>query len=224
MKKLLIFFITIGLIVSMTACGGDKKDNAQSNESGNDTKQTTVDKLNVSEPNEDGEVIIKDLAGKTLADAMDSGYHYVGYTALGGDYVELDLDIEATDSNVEKIKKTIEGMTIAELVEKYDINLGYMEFNGEYTFLARIGSIEFGFDLENGATAAEAHDDEFFFDLETAEEIQNDKPENVEVERINLVAELDEATSAKLIQLDDYDLIEEMADEIVFSKVYYTVE
>lgn len=226
MKKLLTTILAIGLIASMTACGGKKNESKSSNETkGNETKQTTEINVNVPEPTEDGEVIINDLAGKTLAEAMDMGYDLVGYTGLG-DYIELDLESEAIDSNVEKVKKSIEGMTVAEMVEKYDISIGYMGFNGEYTFLADVGSIEFSFDLENGVTAIEAHEDESFFDLETAEEIQNDKLENLKVECIYLVAELDDASCVKLNELDDYDsdIIEEMKDEIVLSKVYYTVE
>ena len=101
-----------------------------------------------------------------------------------------------------------------------------MGFNGQYTFTADIGSVSISFDLENGEKALQAHDGESFFDLEEADEVQNDKLQNVTVDYITLTGEMDDATTEKLSKLDDYDseTLEEMSDEIVLSMVYYTFE
>ena len=139
---------------------------------------------------------------------------------------ELYFQSEETVDGVDELVESVEGKTVAELVEEYDISIGYMGFNGQYTFTADIGSVSISFDLENGEKALQAHDGESFFDLEEADEVQNDKLQNVTVDYITLTGEMDDATTEKLSKLDDYDseTLEEMSDEIVLSMVYYTFE
>ena len=206
MKKLLTIILTIGLLISMTACGSEtKKDN--------DTAIAA------------GEVVIDELTGKTLADIIDSGYKFTGYMTIN-DTIQLNLQSYTTDSNIDELKKSIEDMTVSELINAYDVSIGYTGFNGEYIFSTNIGSVSFSFDLVNGVKALEAHEDEMFYDLEEAEEIQNDKLENLSIEYITLTVDLDKASNDKLIELDDLntDIVEEMAKDIVCSKVYYTTE
>lgn len=214
MKKLMVLFLAIGLITSMTACSSDEKETENSKK-----KPIEID----SEESE--AIIIEELSGKTLAEVMEKGYDFNGYASMFGK-TELYFQSEETVDGVDELVESVEGKTVAELVEEYDISIGYMGFNGQYTFTADIGSVSISFDLENGEKALQAHDDESFFDLEEADEVQNDKLQNVTVDYITLTGEMDDATTEKLSKLDDYDseTLEEMSDEIVLSMVYYTFE
>lgn len=214
MKKLMALFLAVGVIASMTACGNDEKGTENSKK-----------KPNGVESVESEAILIEELSGKTLAEVMEKGYDFSGYASMFGK-TELYFNCEETFDDVDAFAKSIEGKTVAELVDEYDISIGYMGFNGQYTFTADIGSVSISFDLENGEKALKAHDDESFFDLEEADEVQNDKFENVTVDYITLKGEMDDATMDMLLKLDDYDrdTLEEMADEIVLSKVYYTFE
>ena len=224
MKKLLTIFLAIGLIASMTACGNDTKEEATTKNTTENTTQNN-DNGNASESMDDGEVVIEEYSGKTLAEIMEAGYEYTGYVSMNG-AIQIYLDSDKADENIEELKNSITGLTVAELVDKYDISFGYDGFNGEYTFIAYIGSVAFTCDLENGKKALQAHEDESFFDLEEAEEIQNDKLENIALEIISFTADLDDASSKKLSELDDIDedVLEEMGEDIVVSKLYYTVD
>ena len=214
MKKLMTFFLAVGVIASMTACGNDEKGTENSKK-----------KPNGVESAESEAIIIEELSGKTLAEVMEKGYDFNGYASMFGT-TESYFSTDETYDDVDAFVASLEGKTVAELVEDYDISIGYMGFGDEYIFTANLGSVSISFDLENGAKALEAHDDESFFDLEEADEVQNDKLENVELEYMTLTGEMDDATLDMLSKLDDYDsdTLEEMADEIVLSKVYYSFE
>lgn len=230
MKKLLTIILTLGLLISMTACSSETKEvhkAENSNKKPNASNFTEDDTTNKNDEvtTEDGEIIIKELSDKTLDEAIDAGYDLSGYASIG-DTTQLFLQSSKIDDNVTELKKSIEGMTVSELVDKYDVSIGYSGFNGEYIFTIDIGSVCFSFDLENGVKALEAHEDESFFDLEEADEIQNDKLKNISVEYINITADLDDTSNKKVSELEDIDtdIIESMKDEIVISKAYYTVE
>lgn len=243
MKKLLIMLLTMLMMVSVVACSSKEDDKEKTD----DTTKTTSDSKESEDKNskdedkdeetddkedekddvvaEDGEVIISELSSKTLQEVIDAGYDYAGYAAFGDD-IELYLQTDKVDDSIEKAKESIEGKTIAQLREEYDISLGYMGFNDEYTFSFDIGSVSYSFDLENGVEAIKAHEDEDFFDLEEAEELQNDVVLNLEITYVNIYATLDAESIEKLNALDDFDkeIIEDMAEELVLEKVYYTVE
>jgi len=237
MKKLLIMLLTMLMMVSVVACSSKEDDKEKTEDttkatSGNketedkdDEKEDEKDDEKDDVVAEDGEVIISELSSKTLQEAIDAGYDYSGYAAFGDD-IELYLQTDKVDDSIEKAKESIEGKTIAQLREEYDISLGYMGFNDEYTFSFEIGSVSYSFDLENGVEAIKAHEDEDFFDLEEAEELQNDVVLNLEVTYVNIYATLDAESIKKLNALDDFDRekIEDMAEELVLEKVYYTVE
>ena len=224
MKKLLTIFVAVGLIASMTACGKDAKEEVTAQNTTQNVTQNN-DNENTSESKDDGEIVIDEFSGKTLAEIMEVGYEYTGYASMNGS-MQVYLDSDKADENVEELKNNIAGLTVAELVDKYDISFGYDGFNGEYIFIAYIGSVAFTCDLENGKKALQAHEDESFFDLEEAEEIQNDKLENIALEVISYTADLDDASAKKLSELDDIDedVLEEMGEDIVVSKLYYTVD
>lgn len=230
MKKLLTIILTLGLLISMTACSSETKEvhkaeNSNKKPNASDFTEDDTTNKNDEVTTEDGEIIIKELSDKTLDEAMDAGYDLSGYASVG-DKTQIFLQSNEIDDTITELKESIEDMTVEDLVDKYDISIGYSGFNGKYIFTVDIGSVCLSFDLENGVKALEAHEDESFFDLEDAEEIQNDKLENLNVEYLNITAELDKESNKKLSELEDIDtdIIESMKDEIVISKAYYTVE
>ena len=235
MKKLLTVFLAVGLIASMTACAGDSNDNSTeastevsteaTTEGNTEANKETNDNQNFFESADDDVIVVEDFTGKTLATVYESGYTYVGNSSTG-DSVTVYFENNVADENIEKLINNIKDMTVGELVDEYDISIGYSKEDGEYTFYIYLESISFSCNLENGAAAREAHKDDILFDLEDAEEVQNDKLENLALESIRYTAELDEASCKKLLENEDVDkeLIKEMQAELVLSKFYYTVE
>ena len=230
MKRVFTFLLVIVIIASMTACGSNAKEkNTEASTGANINTEVNTEtnnkNPNASETVEEGIIVIEDLSGKTLDTVFESGYTYVGNSSSEKS-VSIYFDSDDVNDNVEKFKNSIEDMTIGELVDKYNISIGYSGFDDEYIFYIYLGTITFSCNLENGAAAREAHKDDSFFDLEEAEEIQNDKLENLVVESIRFTAELDEASCKKLSEYEDVDkkLIKKMQDELVLSKFYYIIK
>ncbi len=226
MKKLLTIFVAVGLIASMTACGSEKKEETSSTPKATETtEENNINIPNISIPVDDGDVVMEEYTGKTLGELIDNGYKYTGH-ASSDDHVEILLRGKVANETIEQLQNDIEGLTVAELVDEYDMTFGHSGVDGVYTFYMYIGSVEFSCDLENGVETLKAHDDEMLFDLEEADEVQDKVPENITFSSVSLNVEVDAASATKLLELEDIEkeTILEMQDEIVLSKVYFEVE
>ncbi len=171
----------------------------------------------------DGKIVIDRLAGKKLSELIDEGFHVYGYMTSSNKAIVYLENKDYEDDILTEFADSLNGKTVKELVDKYDISVGYFGFNGEYTFTSTIGTLTVDYDIEHGVEAIENHSDESFFDLEDAEEIQSDVLENVKLSRVSFELALDEASSKKLTDAEDLDVdyIEDIADELVVSEVYY---
>lgn len=240
MKKILLLFLSIVTLISLTACNFEADVEIDTDTA---AEETTSTKENVDEEEtfvdiddsfddeddeksvEEKEVIVEALAGKTLTEAIAEGYNLDGYVvAENTDDVYILNLAGAADDETEKLKKSIEGITVAELIETYDVYIGYdYDLDNSYVFSIDIASVTFEFELENGATAVENHADDPFLELNEAEEIQYDTLKNVTVSKVCILAELDEESNNKLKQLEyvDTEIIESMTEEMVISRAYY---
>lgn len=238
MKKFLLLILSIVTLISLTACNFEvdvEIDTDTAAEETTSTKETVDEEETFVDINdffdddeksvEEKEVIVEALAGKTLAEAIAEGYNLDGYeVAENTDDVYILNLAGATDDETEKLKKSIEGITVAELIETYDVYIGYdYDLDNSYVFSIDIASVTFEFELENGAAAVENHADDPFLELNEAEEIQYDTLENVTVSKVCILAELDEESNNKLKQLEyvDTEIIESMTEEMVISRAYY---
>lgn len=219
MKKVLATVLTLTLLICMVGCSSDKDNKDKSKENPTTTTPTA------DNTSGDGLVTVESLAGKTLQEAIDAGYSYGGYSSMGSD-IELMLISTESSPEAEQLLSQIKDKTVAELVAEYDISLGYSGWEDEYTFSTSIGSVNFEFELENGVAALKAHDSESFFDLEKAEEVQNDKLNNIKITYTYLTATLDTESDKKLKDLEDFDsdVVEEMASELVIRNAFFTVK
>ncbi len=174
----------------------------------------------------ENKVVFEEMAGKTLAEVIDAGYDvnsYVSYSDVVTLYSESDT---YTDDTITAFLDSLTGKTVKEMVAEYDISIDYFEVDGEYRCFSSIGSVDIFYDLAHGAEAVENHADEAFFDLEDAEEIQSDVLENIEFSDISFTIELNDASRAKLLTAEDFDVtyIRSIADELVVTEVYYTTK
>lgn len=172
---------------------------------------------------EDDTFEVEGMAGKTLQEIMDAGYEYTGYMKSGSTFTGYMQGKEYPDEACKNRIEALEDKTVAELVEEYDLSIGYFKFGDGCIFLANIGDISVSFDLEHGLEALEAHSDETFFDLEEAEEIQNDKPENITLSYVTYSVQFDEASTKKILALDEIktETIKSMAAELTVEKLTY---
>lgn len=222
MKKQIII-LSFAVLAAVTACGN--KDTGEKDSTSKAEEITTTKEVDDAGDSKDGKILIAKLSGKTLEEAIEAGYDFSGYFSSFGD-TTLMLDSTTKDEAVDKVIKSLEGMTVAEFVEKYDEAIGFTGFDGQYTFITNVGDVRVSFNLKNGAAAIKAHEDDPFYDLENAEEIQEDAFENVELSSMSLTAELDGESKKKISDLEDVsrDIIEAMASEIVLDKVYYSID
>ena len=92
-----------------------------------------------------------------------------------------------------------------------------------HRFSSYLGTVEIQYDIDNGIRADKLHDNESFFDLEEAEEVQNDVLKNIKLLGIEFYADIDSESNKKLNEKDDLSMddVRNMAGEIVLTKVYY---
>lgn len=204
MKKILTGALALVMIVSIVGCGIAGDIAMKSN----------------------GEVVIEDMNGKTLQDAINSGYNFYGYHCSDGQY-QLNLYRTTGDEHTEKLISDIQGKTVAQMRKKYSgfsINLFKWGDNFEnHRFSSYLGTVEIQYDIDNGIRADKLHDNESFFDLEEAEEVQNDVLKNIKLLGIEFYADIDSESNKKLNEKDELsvDDVRNMAGEIVLTKVYY---
>lgn len=174
----------------------------------------------------ENKVALESMAGKTLADVMDAGYDVNGYMRYSDEVFVYADSADYTDDTITALVNSLTGKTVKEMVDEYDISIGYFGFNGEYEFFSTIGSIDVAYDLAHGAEAIANHEDETFFDLEEAEEIQSDVLENIRLSDVTFSIEFDDASRGKLLAAEDLDTtyIKSIADELIVGEMYYTTK
>lgn len=174
----------------------------------------------------ENKVALESMAGKTLADVIDAGYDVNGYIRYSDVFLVYADSVTYTDDTITTLVDSLTGKTVREMVDEYDISIRYFGFGGEYTFFSSIGSVDISYELAHGTEAIRNHEDESFYDLEDAEEIQSDVLENIEMSDVTFSIELDDASRAKLLAADDIDTtyIRSIADELIVSEMYYTTK
>lgn len=248
MKRLLAVLLIGTMTFSLMACGNkDSKeepvDSVQQEEQQNEeadvevkeeVKAETETETEATEETEQadtsetaeipkGEIIIEELSGKTLAEIIDMGYEFSGVASSMGE-VSAMLMTQTFSDDVKAYQNALEGKTVAELRDEYDISLvcNYIyNYDGLTMF---VDNAYFDCEVEGAEEANEAHSEESFFDLEEAEEIQDKTVENVEIIFLNVNANFDEASAAKIMEMDaDMDTVKSMADELIVESVSYTL-
>ncbi len=178
-----------------------------------------------------GYVYINDLKGKSVQNAKDKGYYRIGYvTASSGSSIqECRIHMKSTNITAEitDMITKLSAMTVAQLKDEYfGVSIDYKGSAGNYKYTCSIGSVEFEFDLDNGEKALKGHENDFFFDLEDAGEVQNDKLKNVKFVEMTVYGVLDADSSQKLVKMIDSDTTddEKSMGELTFEKVYYDIK
>lgn len=170
--------------------------------------------------------VIEEMSGKTLAELVENGYDINGYFSFGDSITVNVSNKDFTNDAITSMIDSLNGKTVKELVEEYDISIGYMGVNDDYLFTSYIGSVEIQFDIENGAKAIKAHEEETFFNLEEAEEIQSDILENIKITNLSFDVKLDDASNQMLSEAEDCDTdyIKENANVLVVDELSYTIK
>lgn len=229
-KSLLSALIACFMVASASGCS-DKSESKKDDKSSKAEITTSAEKTTSSDDGysvvekSGGKFVIKGLSGKKVSELSDEGFNVSGYSR-SSDIVILSLsNSEYTDDKLTEFADSLNGKTIKELVGKYDISISYSRFNDKYSFSSYIGTASFKCDIEHGAEAVKKHEDETFFDLEEAEEIQSDVLENVELSSISFEMTLDKASAKKLVEVEDLDTdyIKSIADELIVNEVYYEI-
>lgn len=177
-------------------------------------------------PNTEGQVCIDGMEGKKLSEVMDAGFDVNGYMRSGQTALVYAFNYDYMDDTISSLQASVEGKTVKEMVDAYDISIGYMGFNDQYTFYTTVGTVQFQFDLAHGAEAIRNHADESFYDLEEAEEIQSDVLENIAYATATFSIEFDDASRQKILAIEDIstEKVKAIADELVVNKVYYKIK
>lgn len=170
--------------------------------------------------------VIEEMSGKTLAELVENGYDINGYFSFGDSITVNVSNKDFTNDAITSMIDSLNGKTVKELVEEYDVSIGYMGVNDDYLFTSYIGSVEIQFDIENGAKAIKAHEEETFFNLEEAEEIQSDILENIKITNLSFDVKLDDASNQMLSEAEDCDTdyIKENANVLVVDELSYTIK
>ncbi len=170
--------------------------------------------------------VIEEMSGKTLAELVENGYDINGYFSFGDSITVNVSNKDFTDDAITSMIDSLNGKTVKELVEEYDVSIGYMGVNDDYLFTSYIGSVGIQFDVENGAKAIKAHEEETFFDLEEAEEIQSDILENIKITDLSFDVKLDDASNQMLSEAEDCDTdyIKENANVLVVNELSYKIK
>ncbi len=174
----------------------------------------------------ENKAVIEEMSGMTLSEVIDAGYDVNGYIRYSDVFLVYADSVTYTDDTITTLVDSLTGKTVREMVDEYDISIGYFGFGGEYTFFSSIGSVDVSYELAHGAEAIRNHEDESFYDLEDAEEIQSDVLENIEMSDVTFSIELDDASLQKILAADDIDVtyIRSIADELIISEMYYTTK
>ncbi len=170
--------------------------------------------------------VLNEMAGKTLAELEDIGFEVSGFWRISDILFVYAKHDDYTDKNLDAFVKSLEGKTVSDMVEEYDFLISYSSLDGIYTLYSTLDFMDLYFDLEHGQETLTKHKDDFFFAPEEAPELQNDVLENIRYSNVTFKIELDDASRAKLFAVDTLSesYIESIADELVASKVYYTIE
>ena len=170
--------------------------------------------------------VLNEMAGKTLAELEDIGFEVSGFWRISDILFVYAKHDDYTDKNLDAFVKSLEGKTVSDMVEEYDFLISYSSLDGIYTLYSTLDFMDLYFDLEHGQETLTKHKDDFFFAPEEAPELQNDVLENIRYSNVTFKIELDDASRAKLFAVDSLSesYIESIADELVASKVYYTIE
>ena len=116
-----------------------------------------------------------------------------------------------------KLADNLEGKTVAQLRDEYDMTISHSRRDDEYTFTTTIGTITYQFEIEHGVETMIANEEESFYDLEEDDAVQNDKFENVKVVKVSYNVTLDEAAEAFLAadeEVVDMSFMEDHADRL----------
>ncbi len=170
--------------------------------------------------------VLEGMAGKTLAELEDAGFEVNGYWHISDILFVKAKHDDYTDKNLDAFVKSLEGKTVSDMVEEYDFLISYSSLDGIYTFHTKLDFMDLHFDLEHGQETFTKHKNDFHFIPEEAPELQNDVLENMSYSNVNFKIELDDASRAKLFAVDKLSesYIKSIADELVATKVYYTIE
>ena len=217
-----------------------KSDSEKETNSANKETQKATEKATQKEPevvckefvniymdNKMGRVYINDLKGKTIQAALDNGCICTGYVGTAMDSEDMKYQIGLTykkeTPETTKIIDSLKGTTVAQLKKKY---FGISIDTYGDRFGCTVGSVRISFDLDNGAKAIKGHEDDFFFDLEDASEVQNDVLKNIKFVEIDMYGNLDAASNEKLNKINDLGMedVKKMYDELTFENVMYDIK
>ncbi len=173
-----------------------------------------------------GTYVLKEMAGKTLAELDDAGFEVNDYWRISDILIVYAKHDDYTDKNLDAFVKSLESKTVRDMVEEYNFLISYSSVDGVYTLYSKMGFMDLYFDLEHGQETLKKHENDFHFAPEEAPELQNDVLENIRYSNVTFKIELDDASRAKLFAASSLSesYIKSIADELVASKVYYTIE
>ena len=190
------------MMFSIVGCSG--KDEAEGTKA-----PTTVAPQATEATSDDGEP-------KTLGDLFAKGYFFRGYSNSTMGYTFY-FEAPAVEADMAKLAENLEGKTVAQLRDEYDMTISHSRRDDVYTFTTTIGTITYQFEIEHGVEAMIANEEESFYDLEEDDAVQNDKFENVKVVKVSYTVTLDEAAEAFLNADEesvDMGFIEDNADRL----------
>ncbi len=219
MKKKLLLMLIIAMMLGVVGCSD--KDEAKEDKSGKETlAPATQAPQETAQPQGDSQ------GAKTLGDLFAEGYDFRGYSKSQGNYT-LHVEAPAVDEEMAKLAQNLEGKTVAELRDEYDMTISYSSFGDEYEFSTTIGTITYEFEIEHGVEALKENEDEVFYDLEEDDAVQDDKLKNVKVIKVAYNVTLDAESEALLNSdedNDDMDYIEDNADKLVIKELKCELE
>lgn len=202
MKKKLLLVLTMAMMLSVVGCSG--KDEAEGTKA-----PTTVAPQATEAPSGDGEP-------KTLEDLFTRGYDFRGYSHTPQGYT-LYFEAPTVEADMAKLADNLEGKTVAQLRDEYDMTISHSRRDDVYTFTTTIGTITYQFEIEHGVETMIANEEVSFYDLEEDDAVQNDKFENVKVVKVSYNVTLDEAAEAFLAadeEFVDMSFMEDHADRL----------
>lgn len=214
-KKMLLL-LTMIIAICAVGCAKDEKKNGDS---------TKAQKTNNSQEKQDESKPV-DYKGKTLADVIGDGYYFRG--CMSSNNVTILSVTSKTNSapEVTELMENIKGKTVAQMVDEYDISINHRGDSDENSFTASIGGVEIEFQLDNGVETTKKYEEDVFFDLEEADEVQEDVLNNIKVTEITYTIKLDEESNKLLNEHGDMDMdyIKDNADKMVISDMYIEIE
>lgn len=214
MKKVIVIALSVVMAIGLAGCS--KEDNLPKEK---EIKEETTKAL------EEGAAEIKELKGKTLKDAIDSGYQLSGYSKVMGD-VELYLVYsgELDNDEIRNMISSMENKTVSELRDTYDFSIECGPDKDEFT--TYIGSITYYLEFDNMEEIYNKYNEEYFYNWEEIEEIQNYSVKNIKVKDISIDVEINEKSCEKVVSLNDLgtEEIEAIAEKITINQARFMVK